>query len=101
MRLERDATKIIATVTLKLHIPWAGSLKEKRMEVKSLMAKLRNKFNVSVAEVGEQDIHQIMVIAVAAIAADSAQSDSIIDHIVSFTESHTDAQLVSVEREMR
>ena len=65
------------------------------------MAKLRNKFNVSVAEVGEQDIHQIMVIAVAAIAADSAQSDSIIDHVVSFTESHTDAQLVSVEREMR
>lgn len=98
---ERDTKMIIATVTLKLHIPWAGSLKEKRMEVKSLMAKLRNKFNVSVAEVAEQDIHQLMVIAIAAIAADSAQADSIIDHVVSFTESHTDAQLISVEREMR
>ena len=44
----------IAVMTFRLHTPWVHSLKEKRMIVKSLIAKLQNKFHVSVAEVDEQ-----------------------------------------------
>ena len=52
---------LIAVMTFRLHAPWVHSLKEKRMIVKSLTAKLRNRFHVSAAEVDEQDTHQIIV----------------------------------------
>ena len=58
----------IATMTFRLRAPWAHSLKEKRMIVKSLIAKLQNRYHVSAAEIDEQDTHQIIVIGVAAIA---------------------------------
>ena len=44
----------IAVLTFRLHAPWVHSLKEKRMIVKSLVAKLQGKFHVSVAEIDEQ-----------------------------------------------
>ena len=53
----------IATVTLRAD--WVHSLKEKRMVVKSLCSRIRNKFNVSVAEVEAQDIHQTIVLGIA------------------------------------
>lgn len=90
----------ITVLQIKLYAPWVHSLKEKRMEVKSLTAKIRNKFNVSVAEVDEQDTHQTIVIGIAGIAANSSQSDSIADTVVSFVESNTEAEIVSVNREI-
>ena len=42
---------IVGLLTLDLHIPEANSLKSKRMVIKSLIQKIKNKFNVSVAEV--------------------------------------------------
>ena len=50
---------IIAAMTFRLHAPWVHSLKEKRMIVKSLIAKLQNKFHVSAAEIDEQDTYRI------------------------------------------
>lgn len=91
---------IIGSAKIRLHASWVHSLKEKRMIVKSLSAKVRNKFNVSIAEVEEQDIHQIIVLGFAAIAGDVAQADSIIDHVINFIESNTEAEIVSVERDV-
>lgn len=90
----------IATAKMKLHLPWVHSLKEKRMIVKSLSSKVRNQFNVSVAEVEEQDIHQIAVLGFAGIAGDKAQADSIIDHVINFIEGNTEGEVVSIEREV-
>ncbi|MBC8546517.1 DUF503 domain-containing protein [Clostridiaceae bacterium NSJ-31] len=90
----------VAVLTLRLRAPWVHSLKEKRMELRSLLAKLRNKFNVSVAETDEQDTHQLLVISAAAVATDSAQADSILDHVLAFVEANTEAEVVAVEREL-
>lgn len=91
---------LVLSLQIKLHAPWVHSLKEKRMVVKSLIAKLRNKFNVSVAEVGEQDIHQIIIIGVAAIVPHNAQADSVMEEIRYFIEENTEAEIVVIEREM-
>lgn len=91
----------IAVLKIKLYAPWVHSLKEKRMIVKSLLAKIRNKFQVSAAEVEEQDVHQSIVIGIAAIVPHSAQADSVMDEIASFVEQNTDAQIVAEERELR
>ena len=47
---------------IKLRASWVHSLKEKRMVVKSIVQKLRNKFNISVIESEKQDMHQTIVI---------------------------------------
>ena len=91
---------MIAILTIKLHMSWVHSLKEKRMVVKSILAKTRNQFNLSAAEVEEQDIHQIAVLGFAAIAGSRAQADSILDNVTTYIEENTDAELVQVEREI-
>lgn len=91
----------IAVLRIRLYAPWVHSLKEKRMVVKSLLAKIRNKFQVSAAEVEDQDIHQSIVIGVAAIVPHKAQADSMMEEIVGFVEQNTEAEIVEEGWEMR
>ena len=90
----------IASMTFRLRAPWVHSLKEKRMIVKSLVAKLQNKFHVSAAEIDEQDVHQIIVIGVASIVPHNAMADSLMDEISEFVESNTEAEIVEEVREV-
>ena len=71
------------------------------MTVKSLITKLQNKFHVSVAEVDEQDTHQIMVIGIAAIVPHNAMADSLMEEISRFVEENTEAEIIDEEREIR
>ncbi len=91
----------IAVMTFRLHAPWVHSLKEKRMIVKSIIAKLQNKFHVSAAETDEQDTHQVIVIGVAAIAANNALADSMMDEISQFVETSSEAEILDEQREIR
>ena len=86
----------IAAITIRMYAPWVHSLKEKRMVVKSLLAKIQNKFNVSAAETEEQDTHQTIVIGVAAVAANPSQADSVMDHVIQFVEENSEAQIWDV-----
>ena len=91
----------VAVMELRLYAPWVHSLKEKRMVVKSLLGKIRSRYAVSAAETAEQDIHQTIVIGVAAIVAHAAQADGLMDDILALVENSTEAEIVSVERELR
>ena len=91
----------IAAMTFRLHAPWVHSLKEKRMVVKSLVAKIQNRFHASVAEIDEQDTHQIIVIGVAAIVPHNAMADSLMEEISLFMEENTEAEIIDEEREIR
>ncbi len=88
-------------MTFRLHAPWVHSLKEKRMIVKSIVAKLQNKFHVSAAEIDEQDTHQIAVIGVAAIVPHNAMADSMMDEISMFVENNAEAEILDETREIR
>lgn len=92
---------IVAAAEVRLYAPWVQSLKEKRMVVKSLLSKVQNRFNVSAAEIGELDVHQTIVLGIAAVAGDTAQADSIIDNVVNFMEQNTEAEITQVSREIR
>ena len=91
----------LLTMTFRLHAPWVNRLKEKRMIVKSLVAKLQNKFHVSSAEVDEQDTHHIIVSGVAAIVPHNALADSMMDKISTFVENNTEAEILDEIREIR
>ncbi len=82
---------LVVVVLFELHIEYAQSLKEKRMVVKSLRDKLRNRFELSASEVALQDLHQRARIALAFIAHDQAAADGKLDTIRDFVESSTDA----------
>ena len=91
----------VATIIFKLHAPWVHSLKEKRMIVKSLIAKLQNRYHVSAAEIDEQDTHQLIVIGVAAIVPHNAMADSLMDDISLFVEENAEPEIIYEEREVR
>ena len=87
-------------MTFRLRAEWVHSLKEKRMIVKSLVAKLRNRYNVTAAEIDEQDTHQIIVIGVAAIVPHNAFADSLMEDISQFVDENTEAEIIDEEREI-
>lgn len=91
----------IAAMTFRLRAPWVHSLKEKRMIVKSLIAKLQNRYHVSAAEIDEQDTHQIIVIGVAALVPHNAMADSLMNDISMFIEENTEAEILDEQREIR
>lgn len=91
---------LIGTLTLTLRLPWAKSLKDKRMLVKSLCAKLHDKFGVSVAEVESHDIHKTAVLGVALVSSATDQIDSVLDHLIAWVENNCDAELTQVRREI-
>ena len=91
----------IAVMTFRIRASWVHSLKEKRMIVKSLIAKLQNRYHVSAAEIEDQDVHQMIVIGVAAIVPHNAMADSLMDDISLFIEENTDAEILDEEREIR
>lgn len=72
----------VAVMTFRLRASWVHSLKEKLMIVKSLVARLQNRFRVSAAEVDEQDIHQMTVIGVSSVVPNNAVADSLMDEIL-------------------
>ncbi len=92
---------IIGAATVRLYAPWVHSLKEKRMVVKSIIAKVQNKFNLSIAEVDAQDMHQTIVLGMACVAGTAKLADNIIDTVITFIEDHTEAQILDIQREIR
>ena len=89
----------VLLMRVTLRAAWSHSLKEKRMVIKSIVQKLKNKFNISVAEVDDQDIHQTLVIGIAGICGTSSQLDSTMEHIITFIESNTEAEIVDIQKE--
>ena len=92
---------IILTVTARLRAPWCQGLKDKRSVIRPLLHKLRQTFNVSAVESGEQDVHTLLQLTIAALAFDSAQADSIEENLYRFVEANSDAEIVAWEVELR
>ena len=96
----RKSMKVL-TIEVKLYASWIQSLKEKRMVVKSLVAKLVNKFHVSVAEIDAQDVHKKIVIGIAVIVDSQKKADQMEECIINFIEDSTEAQILEIVSEIR
>lgn len=86
-RRKRSFDVVVGTLKLSLYIQNNHSLKEKRKVVKSVVARVRNKFNVSVAEVGSNDKWQMIELGISAVGNDRRFVNSSLDTILSFLES--------------
>lgn len=84
----------VAVAMVEISIPFAHSLKDKRHVVKSIIARLRNRFNVSVAEMEYMDIWQRTVLGIACISNDGKVANSEIDKAINYIESGEGEYLV-------
>ncbi len=78
---------MLGTLKLSLYINDSHSLKEKRKVVKSIVAKVQKRFNVSIAEVGSNDKWQMIELGISAVGNDRRFVNSILDNILSYLDS--------------
>lgn len=71
----------IGVLTLELRLENSHSLKDKRHVVKSLKDRLRNKFNVSVAEIDYQDLWQRAAVAAVTVASDHTRAEQVLQSV--------------------
>ncbi len=69
-----------------LHLPEAGSLKDKRQVSRSLSARIHNTFNVAVAEVEDQDLWQRLTLAFCCVSTDASHANEIVSKVVEFVQ---------------
>ena len=92
---------IIGLLMLNLEIPAAFSLKDKRRVIKSVQAKLRQKFNISIAEVDRHDNHRQAVMAVVCVSTDAKYAHGLLMRVVNWLdETRLDCVLADYQIEM-
>ncbi len=91
---------IVGLLTLDLHIPESNSLKSKRMVIKSLIDRIRNKFNVSVAEVDANNLWQRSVIGIAYVANETVIINKVFEKIRTLVLSTYSVELIDSTMEM-
>lgn len=89
---------IVGVISWQLSIPGATSLKAKRSVVKSLKERIRNRFNVSIAETDHHDIHSRAELSAAVLARSTAEVDSIMESLDRFLERDGRAVIVGTDR---
>ncbi len=86
---------------VQLRLPENHSLKGKRQVLKSLVARLHNRFNVSAAEVDDHDSWQLASIAIACASNDERHADQVLAAVMSFIRSERlDAEIIDFETEI-
>lgn len=90
---------IVGLLTVELYVPDAMSLKDKRSVVSSLLKRLSNKFNISVAEVDALDNHRLAVLAVTAVANEQSHVSRMLEAALSFIEGEPRAVVQDTQTE--
>jgi uncharacterized protein YlxP (DUF503 family) len=91
---------IVGVLRLTLHLPSPGSLKSKRHLVRSAIDRVKAKFNVSIAEVAENDLWQKSVIGVAAVSNDRVLVGETLDRVTDFVASMHGGQIQITGRDV-
>ena len=91
---------IVGACVVELHIHGCQSLKAKRGVVRSIVQSVRNRFNLSVAEVGGQDTWQLAVLGLAAAGSDAVAVRRLLERASDFVEDLHLAEVTSVDFEV-
>jgi hypothetical protein len=74
----------VAAARVELHVHGSQSLKQKRGVLQSIKQRVRNEFNVSIAEVGGQDTWQVAVLGLAAVSGEAQDARVRLEHAIDF-----------------
>jgi len=91
----------IGICKIKFRLPENETLKGKRQVVKSIIARVQNKFSVCVAEIDDNDAWQLASIGVACISNDSRHANEILSHVVDYiNESRFEIEMLDYQIEL-
>lgn len=90
----------VGVCTIEVHIPESGSLKTKRQSLRSLKDRIRNTFNVSVAEVDGNDLWQRSSLAVAAVSNDKSHLNQTLDRVINMVRGVPELDLLDYQIEI-
>lgn len=91
---------IIGTARIELHIPGVNSLKGKRQIIKSIKERVKNRFNVAIAEVEKQDLWQRATLGLACVANDKREANRVLSKVINFIEQNRSISLIDYEIEI-
>ena len=74
----------VGICTIRLRIPENGSLKDKRRVLKSIITRVRNKFNVSVAEIENNDNWQMATLGITCVSNDKRHANEVISKVADY-----------------
>ena len=78
----------IGILTLTFYLPGCRSLKDKRRQIKPILARLQKEFNISVVEYDHLDVWQTCQLKIACAAANGVHADNTLERVISFYERH-------------
>jgi uncharacterized protein len=91
----------VGVARVALHLAENSSLKGKRMVVKSVAQRVRNRFNVAVAEVDTQDAWRVVTLGIVCVSDDRRHSNEMLSKVIDFIESERlDAEVGDVDVEL-
>ena len=91
----------VGVCRLTLRLPENQDLKGKRRAIKSLCARIRNKFYVAVSEVADADAWQVATLGIVCVSNSSRHADEVLGKVLAFIEdSRQDLEVVSCEQEV-
>ena len=86
---------------IKLHRPGNQSLKDKRRVLKSITSRMRNQFNISIAEVDDHDLWQIATIGISCVSNHNQHVDEILSKVLNFiVQNYPELEIVDREIEI-
>jgi uncharacterized protein YlxP (DUF503 family) len=90
----------VAILRVRLHVPGARSLKDKRQVVKSVLERARQRHQVAAAEVEEQDQHRTAVLGFAAVSGSHGHAREVVGKVLEALRSHPLARVIDHEVEV-
>ena len=90
---------VIGCCSIKFYLHGNNSLKGKRRVIRAIKDRLKNDFNVSVAEVGDQDVWQSLHIGISAVGSNRPYMDSLISKVVDAIDKMNLAEMVNCKTE--
>ena len=91
---------VVGAARVELHVHGSQSLKEKRGVVRSVVRRVRNRFNVAIAEVGGQDTWQRVELGLAAVGHDGDTVRALLDKVAEFIEDLHLAEVIGQQVEL-
>ncbi|HHT47135.1 MAG TPA: DUF503 domain-containing protein [Firmicutes bacterium] len=85
---------------LELHLMEGNSLKEKRQVIRSIIERLKNRFNISIAEVGDLDVIRRSSIGFTVVSNEKTYIERLMGKVINFIDSDVRVQIIDIDKEI-
>lgn len=91
---------VVGLARIEVHIPESGSLKSKRHFIKRIKDRVKNRFNVSIAEVDHNDLWQRTTLGVSVVANEKQFANQVLNQLVDFISKENGVQIIDYSIEL-